>query len=316
MNISIFSSLLCILCGLLLFLFSLDQIKDTLSKLFITKLKTYISNSVNTKFKSFLTGCIASALIQSSSGTTAIAISLLSSKYIKPKDCLGIIIGANLGTCLTTFILAINIENVFLYILIIGVFLYFCINRFKKYCFLIIYTGLMLWGLDYLSNGFNGLLKENYIYNIINNIQNSNLLSILFGILSTAIIQSSSGIIGIVEEMYCSNIINLQSSIGIMLGANIGTTLTGYFATINTNGNTKKIINMNLIFNIVGVLLFFIIFIPFIKHIYFIQNKFFINNLKLSIAYAHFLFNIITVIFGYVFFDLFLLFFKKENSVT
>lgn len=316
MNNYIFTSLLYILCGLLLFLFSLDQIKDTLSKLFITKLKTYISNSVNTKFKSFLTGCITSALIQSSSGTTAIAISLLSSKYIKPKDCLGIIIGANLGTCLTTFILAINIENVFLYILIIGIFLYFFINRFKKYYFLIIYTGLMLWGLNYLSNGFNGILKENYIYNIINNIQNSNLFSILFGILSTSIIQSSSGIIGIVEEMYCNNIINLQSSIGIMLGANIGTTLTGYFATINTIGDTKKIINMNLIFNIIGVLLFFFIFTPFIEHIYFIQNKFFIANLKLSIAYAHFLFNVITVILGYMFFNVFMLFFKKENSVT
>ena len=101
-------SLLLILSGLSLFLFSLDQIKKHLNTLFISKLHNFISKSVNTKLKSFLVGCIASAAIQSSSGITAIAISLLSSNYIKKKDCLGIIIGANLGTCLTTFIIAIN----------------------------------------------------------------------------------------------------------------------------------------------------------------------------------------------------------------
>ena len=68
---------------------------------------------------SILFGFITSAIIQSSSGTTAIAISLLSSNYIKPNECLGIIIGANLGTCLTTFIVAINVDNLCMFILII-----------------------------------------------------------------------------------------------------------------------------------------------------------------------------------------------------
>ena len=316
MNNSNSLSFLYILCGLLLFLFSLDQIKSTLNNLLETKLKTFITNSVNTKFKSFFIGFLTSAAIQSSSGTTAIAISLVSSKYIKPKDCLGIIIGANLGTCLTAFVLAINIDNIYLYLLTIGILIYFLINKIKKFSILIIYIGLMLLGLNLLSQGFNTLLNVEYIYNIINNIQNSNMLSVLFGILSTAIIQSSSGIIGIVEEMYSNNIVNLSCSLGIMLGANIGTTLTGYFATINTTGNTKKIVNMNLLFNILGVLIFLIIFIPFSKHIYIIQNKFFINNLKLSIAYGHFIFNFITVILGYVFFNFFTYSLNKENSVT
>lgn len=298
-------SLLLILSGLSLFLFSLDQIKKHLNTLFISKLHNFISKSVNTKLKSFLVGCIASAAIQSSSGITAIAISLLSSNYIKKKDCLGIIIGANLGTCLTTFIIAINFNNISLFIIIFSFILYITINKYRKIFLLFIYIGIMLLGLDILNNGFNSIINNNYIYNIIKQTQNSNFLSILFGILSTAIIQSSSGIIGIVENMYSSNLINLNCAISIMLGANIGTTLTGYLATFNTNNNTKIIVNRNLIFNVLGVLLFILFFNIFINHISNLETKYFSNNLKFSIAYAHFIFNLITVILGYIFFNLF-----------
>lgn len=297
--------LLLILSGLSLFLFALDQMKLTLNNLFISKLHNLITKSVNTKFKSFLFGCIASAFIQSSSGVTAIAISLLSSNYIKPKDCLGIIIGANLGTCLTTFIIAININNISLLLIIISFILYILLTKYRKYIILIIYISLMLLGLDILNEGFNMIINNHFIYYTIQANQDSNLLSILFGVFSTAIIQSSSGIIGIVEGLYASNLIHLNCALSIMLGANIGTTLTGYIATINTNNNTKQIVNRNLLFNILGVILFIIIFTPFRNHISHLQNKYFSDNLKFSIAYAHFIFNLITVILGYIFFRLF-----------
>lgn len=308
-------SIIYILSGLTIFLFSLEQIKFNLNNLFITKLKKVITKMVNTKFKSFLIGCIASAIIQSSSGTTAIAISLLSSNFIKPKDCLGIIIGANLGTCLTTFIIAININHISLIIIIIGFIIYILISKYKKYFILLIYIGFMLLGLDILNSGFNIIINNKFTYNIINNFQNSNILSLLFGIFATTIIQSSSGIIGIVEGMYSSSLINISSAIAIMLGANIGTTITGYIATINTNNNTKTIINRNLLFNIIGVIIFIIIFNPFIKHIKFFEQKYFYNNLKFSIAYAHFIFNLITVILGYIFFNFLVFKIEKNNSI-
>lgn len=306
-------SFIYILSGLSLFLFSLDQIKYALSNLFASKLKQLITKSVNTKFKSFLFGFLCAALIQSSSGTTAIAISLLSSKFIKPKDCLGIIIGANLGTCITTFITAINIEYISLFIIIISFALYILLSKFKKYIILFIYIGIMLLGLDILNSGFNNIINNRNIYTIIQNIQNSNILSILFGILSTAIIQSSSGIIGIVEGLYETHLTSLESSIAIMLGANIGTTLTGYLATINTSKETKTIINLNLIFNILGVILFALFFIPFCNYIRYMQNNYFMNNLKFSIAFAHFIFNLISVILGYLLFDIFTYYINKKK---
>ncbi len=307
--------LLYILSGISVFLFALDQIKFNLNQLFSSKISNIISKSVNTKFKSFLFGFIAAATIQSSSGTTAIAISLLSSKYIKKESCLGIIIGANLGTCVSTFLTAINTNNISFIILIISSTLYIFIYKYKKYIILLIYIGFMLLGLDILNKGFDDLIYNRYIYDLIQDIQNSNTLSLLFGIFSTAIIQSSSGIISIVEGMYECHLINLESSIAIMLGANIGTTLTGYLATLYTTGNTKQIVNINLIFNIIGVVLFIIIFNPFIIHIRSIENNYFISNIKLSIAYSHFIFNIITVLLAYIFFKCFVYFLNKEKNL-
>lgn len=297
-----------------MFLFSLDQIKYNLNKLFISKLRNLITSSVNTRFKSFLFGFISSSLIQSSSGVTAISISLLSSNYINKKECLGIIIGANLGTCITSFIIALNIENISLIIITISIILFFILFRYRKVIKLFIYIGLMLLGLDILSNGFDIIINNNmYIYTFIQSSQDSNILSLLFGILTTAIIQSSSGIIGIVQGMYNSHLVSLSSSVCIMLGANIGTTFTGFLATINTNNKTRDVIYANLIFNIIGVLLFYILLNPYINHLFNIQNKYFINNIKFTIAYAHFIFNLITVILGYICFDIFILFINRKK---
>ena len=98
-----------------------------------------------------------------------------------------------------------------------------------------------------------------------------------------------------------------------MLGANIGTTFTGYLSTINTNNNTKKIININVLFNTLGVLLFLLIYNFFINHIIFIENKFFLSNIKFTIAYAHFIFNFISVVLGYIFFNFFCTFLNNKK---
>lgn len=298
--------------GLSLFLFSLDQIKFTLNNKFSQKLLNIINTYTNSKFKSFITGCLCATLIQSSSGVTAIAISLLSTKLINEKTCLGIIIGANLGTCVTTFITAININHISLILIILSFLGFLFLNKHKNKFLIPLLIGIMLLGLDILHFGFTSIIENQKIKEFINNNQDSIFLSSLFGVFSTAIIQSSSGIISIVEEMYDSNIINLSCALSIMFGANIGTTFTGYFATINTTKETKLIINLNLLFNVFGVLLFLIIFKPFLNFIYLLQNKYFLSNLKLSIAYAHFFFNLITVLLAYLFFDGFNYFLKKK----
>ena len=306
------STFILILSGLCIFLLSLDLIKKHLNNLFSHKINQILNKVTNSKTKSFLFGCITAAIIQSSSGVTAISISLLSAKRIKPNECLGIIIGANLGTCLTTFITAINIKHISLIIIIISCFIYLILKNKRNYSLFLTYIGFMLLGLDILKSGFNNILSKPFIYQIIQNIQNSFILSLLFGISSTAIIQSSSGIISIVENMYDSNLINLTCSIIIMLGSNIGTTFTGYLATINTNKECKKIINANLLFNIIGVIIFILLLKPFINLNIYLQSKYFLYNKKMLIAIAHFIFNFVTVLLGYLFFFLFSPFIKNK----
>ena len=309
------STIIFIFSGISLFLLSLGMIKNHLNNLFSNKIYNLLYKFTNSKTKSFLFGCCSAALIQSSSGVTAISISLLASKYIKPKDCLGIIIGANLGTCLTTFIAAINIRHISLILIIMSFLISVFIKNKYHYALFLSYIGLMLLGLDILKLGFNSILSNPFIYQIIQNIQNNFLLSLLFGISTTAIIQSSSGIISIVENMYDANIINLTCGIVIMLGSNIGTTLTGYLSTINTSKECKSIINANLVFNILGVLLFIICFNPFLNIVIKLQNKYFLYNKKIVIAIAHFFFNIITVALGYLLFPLFSPFIKNKLTI-
>lgn len=306
--------LIYIFSGLSIFLLSLDLIKVHLNTLFSSKIYSLINRFTDSKFKSFLFGCLSAAILQSSSGVTAISISLLAAKYIKEEDCLGIIIGANLGTCLTTFIFAINIQNISLLLILFSSIIYLIFKQKRHYIIVCLYIGFMLLGLDILKYGFGFIINSPIIYNILLNIQNDFLLSLLFGITSTAIIQSSSGIIGIVENMFASDIINLNCSIIIMLAANIGTTLTGYISTINTDTYCKKIINCNLIFNIIGVLLFIIFLKPFINTIAYLQNNFFLYDKKMVIALGHFVFNFVTVILGYIFFPTFKFYLKKIDK--
>lgn len=305
-------SFIFIFAGLFLFLFSLGLLKKQLNSLFSTKLSNIIQSLTNSRLKSFMFGCFAAAAIQSSSGVTAIAIAFFVSNYIKPNSCLGIIIGANLGTCITTFITAININHISLFLIILGFIAYISFTKFNKYSILIIYIGIMLLGLDILNYGFAFILNNEAINNLIYHNQNSTALSTLFGVLSTAIIQSSSGIISIVEQMYCVGLINIKCAICIMLGANIGTTITGYLSTIKTSNNTKIIIDLNLYFNVFGVFLFIIFLIPFINLIIFLQNKYFLSNLKFSIAVAHFIFNFVTVVLAFVFFKVFEIFINNK----
>lgn len=304
------TTLLLILSGFSIFFFSLTLIRNTLFSLYNTKIERILKNIVKTKFKSFLFGCVGASLIQSSSGLTAIAISLLSTKYINKRQCLALIIGANIGTCITSFIVAININNIYLYIIIIGFFLYLVFRKNNLFV-IIFYIGIMLLGLDTLKNGFSSIINNPNIYSTIIRFDNSLLLSIIFGIFSTAIIQSSSSIISIVEMMYSSHLISLSSTLSIMLGANIGTTLTGYLSTINTSSECKSIIAKNLVFNLLGVLLFIVFFVPFKQICLHLQNNYFPHNLEMVIAVAHLVFNVLTVAVAYLFFDAFFIFDKK-----
>ncbi len=316
-NSTSFNQIIFIFGGLALFLYALDLLKENLKAIYSNKLYKIIQKGTNKKWKAFMMGILGTIIIQSSSGITAIVLSLMTAGYLQLPAALGIMIGANIGTCFSAFFISLEINNLSFYLIIFSFIFYIIIKKEKwKIIFSIFLNiGIVFLGLELMGIGFDELAKSNVFVSFIKIYNNSPLLSILFGSLLTAFIQSSSATIGVLEQMYQAGIITLKSSIAIMLGSNIGTTITGYFSTIHTNKEAKQAVNANVLFNLLGVLLFYILLNPYYILLKYLENSLYPNNLKISIAMSHLLFNVITSIIAYFLFDLLLKLVKYQNNI-
>lgn len=297
--------LILIFGGLAIFLFGLSLTKASLKQMANKKLEHYIYHYTNTPLKSFIVGIITTILIQSSSGVTAIVVSFIAAGYLTFPQGLGIMIGANIGTCTTAFLFGINLENNALLIILIASILSFIStkNTHKKVSQVLLGIGFLFLGLQIMGFGFDEVSKSNSFIIIMENYANKNFPALIIGIILTFIIQSSSAVIGLLEQIYAADLISIEPAIILLLGSNIGTTLTGLISTIATNDDAKKAVIANIIFNILGTFLFIIILKPFANLLIYLQNKNFIRTKELMIANAHLIFNVMTVIIAYFAFN-------------
>lgn len=301
-NIDVF---ILIFGGLSVFLFGLNLTKESLKSIANAKLEYFIFNCTNTPLKSFLVGIITTILIQSSSGVTAIVVSFIAAGYLSFPQGLGIMIGANIGTCTTAFLFGLNVENNALLIIFIASILsfFFSSDNKKRVCQAILGIGLIFLGLQFMGFGFDIVGKSKTFVLIMEQYANKNFPALIIGVLLTFIIQSSSAIIGLLEQIYAADLISLKPAIMLLLGSNIGTTLTGLIATISTNNEAKKAVIANILFNILGTVLFFFLLSPFAVLLEFLKQKGLINSKEFMIAYAHLIFNVVTVVLAYFFFN-------------
>lgn len=307
-----FDIFLMVIGGLSVFLFGLNLTKENLKNIANIKLQKIIFSSTNTVLKTFIVGFIATVLIQSSSGVTAIVVSFIAAGYLTFPQGLGIMIGANLGTCTTAFLIGFEIQEWAFLIIIIGSILSFAFKkpRHQKASQVIMGIGIIFLGLQFMEIGFEGVASSNDFSKIIIDYANNNIIALILGIILTFLIHSSSAIIGILEQIYATSIITISPAIMIMLGSNIGTTLTGLIISYN-DINAKKAVVANIIFNILGMALFFIFLKPYTMLLKLIEYKFFLNFPEMTIAFAHLIFNFITVILGYFFFNQLILITEK-----
>ncbi len=300
--------LILIFGGLALFLFALDLLKGNLKALYTQRLYQFIQKSTNTKLKAYLIGIVTTILIQSSSGVTAIVLSLLSAGYLSLPAALGIMIGSNIGTCASAFLVSLELESYSLYLILISFIFYMFTKKEKKKMVTCIFLnlGIVFLGLQFMGLGFHQLSQSKTFMTFLKVYNQSTVLSILFGTFLTAIIQSSSATIGVLEQLYAAKVLSLKCAIGIMLGSNIGTTITGYLATFHTTKEAKQAVSANVLFNMLGVLLFFIVIQPYTGVMLKIEKEVCMNNVKLTIAFSHLIFNVVTALLAYVGFDLLL----------
>ena len=269
-----FLKIISLLGGLALFLFGMDTMGKALERQAGGKLQTILAKMSSNVFKGFLLGLGVTAVIQSSSATTVMVVGFVNSGIMTLKQAVGVIMGSNIGTTVTAWILSLSglegdslIVQIFKpttlapLVGIIGIVLFMFFKSESKKGIGVICLGFLalMTGMDIMGDSMAFLENEAWFGELMISFSNP-LLGILFGAALTAIIQSSSASVGILQGLCVTGAVTYGSAIPIILGQNIGTCITAMMGAIGANRNARRTATVHLLFNVVGVLIFVLIF--------------------------------------------------------
>ena len=279
-----------ILAAVGLFSHSLESFSANLKKTTDSKFNSLIGRWSGTKLGGLMMGFSGTALIQSSSAVVAITISMVDSGVITFANSLPILLGSNLGTTTTAWLVSFDAEGIGMLFLAIGFVLGLMRGKIKALGKSLFYMGLILFSLDLISHNLQPVKDSPKIIEFLQMASNP-IVGILLGFFVTAISQSSSVTIGLAVMLAGQGIIDLESGIAIVVGANLGTTSTAFLAAMKLGEIAKRTAQANLYFNAVGVLLF----LPFSG----IFSRA-IGDLQMDVAFqvatAHLVFNLVITV--------------------
>lgn len=287
-----------ILAGLGLFLFGIEYMGDGLKGYSGDKMKDIIDKYTSSPFKGIVIGAFVTCLIQSSSGTTALAIGLIRSGLMTLEQSIGIIMGANIGTVITSVFVGLKVSQYAVYFIILGAaFLMFSKNKKTKYMGQIIFGfGCLFYGLELMGDNLANISKVPEFTQVANYLSQNPWLGLLGGTLLTTAVQSSAAVIAIAQQMYGAGAIGLSIALPFLFGSNIGTTITAVLASFGGTVPAKRAAFFHVLFNVVGSLLFMIVLSPFTLLIEWIAGA--LNILpELQLSVAHGIFNVVTTAF-------------------
>jgi len=296
-----------IIGGLGIFLYGINLMGDSLKALAGSKMKIIIEKTTNTPIKGIFVGIIITGLIQSSSGTTALTVGLVRAGLMTLPQAIGVILGANIGTTVTSLLLGLPIKEYALPIMAAGSFLIFFINtkKYKQLGGVLLGFGMLFFGLDIMGGALKGLSNLPEFRAALEAVGKYPILGLIVGAGSTAIIQSSSATIGILQELYTTGSMQLIGAVAIVFGDNIGTTVTAIFASIGGSVAAKRTALAHVLFNLIGSIVFMMLIVPYTAFIQLLEDRFIDitnpNNMKLTISFAHMGFNVLnTIIFFFL----------------
>ena len=303
-----FFSILTLLGGLAMFLYGMQVMGDGLEKLSGGKLEKILENLSSNRVKAVLVGAAVTAVIQSSSATTVMVVGFVNSGIMHLSQAVGFIMGANIGTTVTAWILSlagIESSNFFVRLLnpssfspilaLIGVIFIVFLHDEKKKDIGNILVGfaVLMFGMNTMSGAVKPLAQVPEFTNILLKFSNP-VLGVLAGALLTAIIQSSSASVGILQALCVTGAVRYGTALPIIMGQNIGTCITAMLSSIGATKNAKRAAIVHLYFNIVGTVAFMVVFYVLNGFLHFS----FINEVAgpAGIAVIHSAFNIIATI--------------------
>lgn len=283
--------------GLGIFLFSIKYMGDGLQKSAGDRLRDILDRYTTNPFMGVLVGIIVTVLIQSSSGTTVITVGLVSAGFMKLRQAIGVIMGANIGTTITAFIIGFDVGGYALPIMAVGAFLIFF---FKKHIVqnvgeVIFGFGGLFLGLELMSGGMKPLRELEAFTDFTLAMSDHSVLGLLAGTIFTLIVQSSSATVAILQGLYAEDLLSLKGSLPVLFGDNIGTTITAILASLGASVAAKRAAATHVLFNVVGSVIFLILLIPFTLYIEWISGVLNLES-KMQIAFAHGSFNVANTI--------------------
>lgn len=297
MDSSVIEIIFTFIGGLGIFLYGIKQMGDGLQAAAGDRLRSILNTFTSNPLMGVLAGMIVTILIQSSSGTTVITIGLVSAGFMTMRQAIGVVMGANIGTTVTAFIIGIDIGEYSLPILAIGAFLIFFIQKRKvKNVGMILFGfGALFYGLELMSGAVKPLANLDSFKQIMLDMSSNPLYGVVAGTLLTVIIQSSSATIGILQGFFANDLISLHGALPVLLGDNIGTTITAVLASLAGSLAAKRVAAVHVLFNVIGAIIFLIIMPLYQLVIEWMQG---IMNLKpeMVIAFAHGTFNVTNTI--------------------
>jgi len=282
--------------GLGVFLFSIKFMGDGLQKSADDRLREWLNRFTTNPLMGVLVGIIVTICIQSSSATTVITVGLVSAGFLTLRQAIGVIMGANIGTTITAFIIGINIGIYFYPLLAIGAGLLFF---FKKATYQYIgqiifgFGGLFL-GLELMSASMQSLHQLADLTSLTIHLRDQPIVGIFLGTIFTLLVQSSTATVGVLQGLYAEHLIGLDSALPILFGENIGTTITAVLASLGASIYAKRAAAAHVLFNIIGTIIFMVFFIPFMHYVQWISGLFHLEA-KMQIAIAHGSFNVINM---------------------
>lgn len=307
--------------GLGIFLFGIKYMGDGLQKSAGDKLRDILDRFTTNPFMGVLAGIIVTVLIQSSSGTTALTVGLVSAGFMTLRQAIGVIMGANVGTTVTAFIIGIKISEYALPIIAVGaILLFFFKNQKLHYLGQIVFGfGALFYGLDIMGDGLKPLRELQAFVDLTVSMSDSPILGVVVGTVFTVLVQSSSATIGILQELFGQGAIKLDAALPVLFGDNIGTTITAVLAAIGASVAARRAALSHVLFNLIGTTIVLILLTPFEKLIILFQQSLNLNP-EMTIAFAHGTFNVANVIIQFPFIGLLALIVTKiipgEDSVV
>ena len=296
--------ILSLIGGLSLFLFGMNSMGNALERCAGGKLEMILAKLTNNKMAGFLTGLAVTAVIQSSSATTVMVVGFVNSGIMQLSQAIGVIMGANIGTTVTAWILSLGgIEGSSLVLKLLkpdsftpvlaligtGLTMFAKSDRKKDVGNILLGFAVLMYGMSAMSDSVSGLSEVPQFRNLFLMFENP-ILGVLAGAVLTGIIQSSSASVGILQALSATGAVSMGAAIPIIMGQNIGTCVTAMLSSVGTNKNARRAALVHLSFNVIGTLVWLTAFTA--ADLLFAPALFDSTATHAGIAIAHSLFNI------------------------